>query len=255
MDLVKVPSAERLGVMFVDLDGAAGSIDSWLAPLRALIGQDFAIDAVVAARDADGTALIEERTVRANWKTYQENASINVLHESFTHELYHKSPEVPRIANGKPKFTNHLDGSLVAFSYADEDTANTYERLPLPHAGLAPDRPPRRGYFATLYPNINVPTHSVFVKVNLCVPMAPAESRLHHLFFFRPEAVTRPDFNAIERHLRESFHQVYGEDKVAIEAVQKARASPVARQHFYAPLWDAQHHRFNQLVLDDLERP
>jgi choline monooxygenase len=253
-DLIEVRSAVRLGTLFVDMDGQAGDIDAWLRPLLDLIGRDFAHAALVPAVDPDGRALIEERTVRANWKTYQENASINVLHEAFTHELYRKSPEVPRIEGGRTKFTVHLDGCLVAFSYADEDTANTYEKLPLPHAGPAPDRPPGRGYFATLYPNINVPCHSVFVKVNICIPVGPAESRIHHLFLFRPEAVARPDFGAIEHRLRTSFHQVYGEDRVAIEAVQKARASPVARQHYYAPLWDAQHHRFNQLVLADLER-
>ncbi len=38
-----------------------------------------------------------------------------------------------------------------------------------------------------------------------------------------------------------------------IEAVQSARRSPVWRQHYYAPFWDRLHHRFNQLVMEDME--
>jgi hypothetical protein len=42
------------------------------------------------------------------------------------------------------------------------------------------------------------------------------------------------------------------EDGAICEAVQKARRSPVYRDHFYAPFWDQLHHRFNQLLVDDL---
>jgi len=38
----------------------------------------------------------------------------------------------------------------------------------------------------------------------------------------------------------------------ALEAIQKARHSPVYRNHFYVPFWDALHHRFNQLLAKDL---
>ena len=57
-----------------------------------------------------------------------------------------------------------------------------------------------------------------------------------------------------EGAVQKVFDIIHTEDRVAIEAVQKGRASPVWRQHFYAPFWDALHHRFNQLVMADMEK-
>jgi hypothetical protein len=50
------------------------------------------------------------------------------------------------------------------------------------------------------------------------------------------------------------FDVVHREDQTAIEEVQRARRSPVWQQHYYAPFWDALHHRFNQLVMMDMDK-
>lgn len=70
-----------------------------------------------------------------------------------------------------------------------------------------------------------------------------------------PQAVdpAGPNADAVKA-LEGFFDIVREEDRLAIEAVQRARSSPVWRQHFYAPFWDALHHRFNQLVMEDMER-
>ena len=48
---------------------------------------------------------------------------------------------------------------------------------------------------------------------------------------------------------------MFEEDRVAIEAVQRARGSPVWCRHFYAPFWDELHYAMNNLVADDVSRP
>ena len=254
-DLVEVRSEERLGVLFVDLGGEAGDIDSWLRPWRDLVSGEFAIDRLVPAVDGEGRPLIERRAVNSNWKTYQENASINLLHEAFTHAIYRRSAEVPRVGPGrKPRFELSMEGSLLAFAHSRRMSGKTYDPIRLPTAGHDGAVQPEWGYFTTLYPNINVPLLDAFAKVNIAIPAAPGVTELRHLRFYAPEAVAHPDFAAEERLVQETFDLIHHEDRLAIEAVQSARRSPVWRQHYYAPFWDRLHHRFNQLVMADMEQ-
>jgi len=254
-NLVEVRSEVRLGTLFVNLDGQAGDIDAWLAPWMDTVSRDYDVARLVPARDRDGKPLIETRTVRSNWKTYQENASINLLHEAFTHDLYRKSPEVPRVdADGKPTFELFMEGALVAFGHSRQKSGKTYDPIGLPTAGHDIQRQPDWGYFTTVFPNINVPLLDAFMKVNIALPAGPGETRLQHLRFYSPEALADPTFQDEEAAVQALFDTIHYEDKLAIEAVQEARASPVWRQHFYAPFWDALHHRFNQLVMAEMER-
>jgi len=253
-DLVEIRSEVRIGTVFVDLDGAAGDIDEWLKPWHEAVGGHYAVDMLMPAVDEEGRPLIEERTVAVNWKTYQENASINILHEGFTHELYRKSPEIPRIdEQGNPRFRIHLGGCLLAFSHERSQTGQTYDPISLPSAGHDPARQPDLGFFSTLYPNINVPLLDAMIKVNIVIPVTPDLTKLMHLRFYRPEALRAPNFQHEERAVQKLFDVVHTEDQLAIEAVQRGRSSPVWRQHYYAPFWDALHHRFNQLLMSDLE--
>jgi phenylpropionate dioxygenase-like ring-hydroxylating dioxygenase large terminal subunit len=199
--------------------------------------------------------LIETRTVDANWKTYQENASINILHEAFTHALYRKSPEVPHVdANGTPTFELFMDAGLIAFGHSRAMSGKTYDPIHLPSAGHDVRRQPEWGYFTTLFPNLNVPLLDAFIKVNIAIPVAPGRTQLQHLRFYSPEALADPRFQDEEKAVQTLFDVIHHEDRIAIEAVQAARTSPVWRQHFYAPFWDALHHRFNQLVITDMMR-
>ena len=255
-DLAPVRSVVRLGALMINLDRRAEDIDDWLTPWHALVDDHYAVDQLVPAVDADGAPLIETRTVNANWKTYQENASINLLHEAFTHDLYRKSPEVPRVDDdGNPLFILRMEGALVAFGHSRCDSGATYEPVRLPSAGHDPDRDPDYGFFTTLYPGVNVPLLDSMIKVNLVVPLSAGVTQLHHLRFYRPEAIATPQFQEEEKALQTLFDTVHYEDQLAIEAVQKARHSPVHQQHYYAPFWDELHHRFNQLVMTDMETP
>ena len=254
-DLVEVRSGVSIGVLFINLDGQAQSLDSWLQPWRNRVNNDYAIDALVPATHSEGKPLIETRCVEANWKTYQENASINILHEAFTHDLYRKSPEVPRVdSDGKPTFEIWTEDCLVAFGHSRRHSGQTYDPINLPSAGHDPMRLPDYGYFTTHFPNINVPLLDSMIKVNIVIPLAPGKTYLQHLRFYRPEAVSAANFETEERALQALFDVVHYEDQLAIEAVQKARSSPVWQQHYYAPFWDTLHHRFNQLVMQDLEK-
>ncbi|MGB3312914.1 MAG: SRPBCC family protein [Albidovulum sp.] len=255
-DLAPIACEERMGVVFINMSGTAAPIDEMLAPWRKLVGEHYAIDRLVPARDASGKPLVERRVIKGNWKTYQENASINQLHASFTHAIYRNSPDVPRVdSEGNPLFSRTVDGPVLAFQHLAKNSAKTFEKLKLATAGHDPERMPDWGFFTTIYPNVNAPLLEYYIKVNLSIPIAPGLTETAHLRFFAPEALKSEAFQNEETVvLKALFDEVHQEDTVAIEAVQSARRSPAFRQHYYAPFWDQLHHRFNQLVLEDMER-
>ena len=250
-DLVEIRSECRLGMLFVDLGARAGKLDDHLAPLYRLL-DEYALDRAVPVEDDDVLARAG-RTVDANWKTYLENASINILHEGFTHEAYRRSPDVPRARGGEKNFFTVRDGPLLAFGFRMSDVANTYALGgDTPHLGHSPSTPPGKGYFVTLYPNIAIPIRVNMFRLGICLPESPGRSRILHCGNFHPDAAASAGFAAYHRGLAERYARVYDEDRIAIEAVQRARTSPVWRQHFYTPFWDELHYGLDNLVADDL---
>ena len=254
VDLAEVRSATRFGIVFIDLGGGAGDIDDYLAPLRACLGE-YDMEATVQVKDGDGPWANHGRVLETNWKTYLENAAINILHEGFTHELYRKSPDVPRVTGGKPDFFTVLDGPCTAFGYDIAGTDKTYWRdETIPHMGAAPDRPPTNGYFLTYYPNLVIPIRWNMARANICIPEAAGRTPLYHMSYFHRDAPQSDAFADYHQRIVGGFTKVYAEDGRAVEAVQKARHSPAYQSHYYAPFWDALHHHFNILVADDLAR-
>ena len=250
-DLVEIRSACRFGVLFIDLGGGAESLDAYLAPLYRLL-DEYDLDNTVQVEDDDSLAR-SGRTVDANWKTYLENAAINVLHESFTHEAYRRSPDVPRVRDGEKTFFTVRDRNLLAFGFRMKDVASTYASGDdTPHLGRSRSTPPTKGFFVTLYPNLVLPIRVNMFRLGICLPEAPARTRIVQCSTFSAAAPGHADFAAYHRGLAERYQRVYDEDRVAIEAVQRARLSPVWQQHFYAPFWDDLHHGLNNLVADDL---
>lgn len=251
-NLAKVRAETRLGMVFVNLGGGAQPIDQHLAPmLQELDEYDLAV--AIPVEDDAGEMARTGRTVASNWKTYLENAAINVLHEAFTHESYRQSPEVPRVKSGTKTYFDVARGPLMALGYELKGFAKTYGLTrDIPHLGHAPKAPPRNGYFLTYFPNVVMPIRLNMFRLNICLPERPGVTRLLHCSFVHPTVATGTEFKVFHRSLVERFHNAYQEDKVAIEAVQAARRSPAFTQHFYAPFWDVQHHHFNQLVMERL---
>ena len=79
-------------------------------------------------RDANSNLLTDNEDLATNWKTHYENWAVNVLHESFTHEIYAESSQIPRVnAQGEKTYEEYIDGYLTALSYREADFAETYE--------------------------------------------------------------------------------------------------------------------------------
>lgn len=253
-DLVEIRTETRLDVVFVNLDGGAPSIDDHLAPLLEET-KEYDMAGAVPVEDDNGVLAREGRFLATNWKTYLENTAVNVLHEAFTHESYRKSPEVPRVKDGRKTYEDVARGPLMALKYGMADFARTYESGgATPHLGKDRGKPPAHGYFITYFPNLVMPFRRNMFRVNICLPEGPARTRLLHCGYFHPDAPGHPEFPDYHRTLVGRYRTAYAEDGAAVEAVQRARHSPAWTQHFYAPFWDIQHHHLNRLVADDLMR-
>lgn len=250
-DLVELRSATRLGVVWVDLGGKAGDLDRYLRPLRRLLA-DYDLDSLIQVED-DEVLARQGRTLKTNWKTYLENAAINILHESFTHESYRESPDVPRVRDGKKTYCLNIEGALLAFGFDMQEVAQTYPSGGgTPHLGKNRESPPQRGYFITYYPNVVISIRPDMMRLNICVPESAGLTRIFHCGYFHPDAPSHPDFKSFHQRIVSGSWEAYREDGLIVEAVQKARRSPVWVQHFFAPFWDDLHYALTNLVVDDL---
>lgn len=255
-DLVEVRSDTALGIVFIDLSGAAGLFDVQIEPLRKLLSEYRTADLDIG-RDENGNPLIDGEDLATNWKTHYENWAINVLHEGFTHEIYAESPQIPRVnAAGEKTYIEHVDGALMALSYRERDFAETYalDDLPFPHLGLDPDALPERAFIGSLFPNLHMAVFPYFIHCIIAYPVSAGRTRTLRAQFYDAASASHPDYLEVRLEHQQEFKQAGLEDARITEAVQKARRSPVCTQQFYSPFWDNMHYQFSNTVLNALER-
>ena len=107
--------------------------------------------------------------------------------------------------------------------------ASTYASgVGTPHLGRLRTRPPAKGFFVTLYPNVAMPIRVNMFRLGICLPEAPGRSRILQCGNVHPDAPAHSDFSAYHCGLAERYERVYEEDRIAIEAVQRAELAGVA---------------------------
>ncbi|MDG2211768.1 MAG: aromatic ring-hydroxylating dioxygenase subunit alpha [Acidimicrobiales bacterium] len=251
--LVEIGIAEAVGIVFVDLfpDVAKPAFDDHVAPLLALLDQ-VAVDDLRLARGSDGEPDVFEASIRTNWKTFVENDCLNILHESFTHDLYRASPEVPRVTpDGSARFKAECDGNVMGFSYAETDVVATYPEIDLPDIGTS--GPLTRGLFAQLYPNVSIAMIPTMIAPVLQFPERAGLTRVRGASLVHLD-VAGPAHAAARATANDVFADAAAEDIVVVEGIQAVRASPARDTGFYSPFWDRPHYEFSKRVAADLER-
>ena len=248
-DLVEVTSETWLGALWVNLAADPEPFVSHIAPAERVLSEYRLDDLAVGCTTGEEPA-VGRGDLHANWKTFLENACVNVLHESFVHRTYRESPQVPRVgADGTPTWFHDLDRNLLTFGYRRADFADTYQFPPLPHIGAREE--PRHEYFLTLYPNLVISTGAEHVLVAMVLPLSPGRCEVSTILLFDPSVAAGSAANTI----RGIYEEAVREDSVVMEAVQKARRSPAFPSQFYSPAWDTLHYHMTQMILDDLETP
>ena len=252
-DLKELQVETRFGVVFVNISGTAEPFHDFIASFDKTLSE-FDPNSLQCVAEADGVAHVSENLEATNWKQYNENFSVNILHESFTHALYNKSPEVPRMsASGEKKFRVHEGHNMFGFSYDVDHVQKTYGLPPLPHIGF-PGAPPKRGHFAFLYPNLSAAVMQSLIVFTIAMPIAPDQTKLLTTYHFHPDTIADESFDQLLEGLAEGFGEAAVEDGHVMAAIQKARRSPAFGSQFYSPYWDEGYYRYNNRLLDDLER-
>ena len=253
-DLAEVRSAIWQGIVFVNISGNAEPFGDYIKPVSGLLAE-YDLDLLEIARGADGEPNICEGMITTNWKTYCENACINILHEGFTHRMYRESSDVPRVdEKGNKRFRPITDGALVGFEYDDAALTDTYPEFPFPPLGRDRQQPPVKGYFLTLYPNLYLAVMPSIIEIGVALPDGPDKTVDWRGYYCHKDAARDPKMVHGLDSVADLYIEAGEEDNTVTEAVQKARRSPVFTQHYFSPFWDEPHYHFTQLVLDDLTR-
>jgi choline monooxygenase len=242
--------AEFMLTVFVCLDPQEPDLGEHVAPILRQFSE-YDLEGLAPGRDASGRAIVSVRRRRTNWKTFCENAALNVLHESFVHALYAASPEVPRVDHlGTPTFESLVDRRLLALAFDERKFRETYPETDLKHVGKM--AAPTRACFATLYPNFYFSLSPATVEISVVLPEGPDGLVERQALLYQVDEAQSPASLASRQLMTTLFEDAAAEDARITEAVHSARASPAYSQKFYSPFWDRLHYSLNQLILDDL---
>ena len=110
-------------------------------------------------------------------------------------------------------------------------------------------------YILNIYPNLCLLVFPTRVRIGILVPKSAESSEWLIASYFAGEAATRSEFRDLREQAQAASLEAQREDDVICEAVQRARRSPAHRRFIYSPFWETMHHDFNNMILDDLERP
>ena len=252
VDLVEVACDTFLGAVFINLGEAPGDFAACVAPIMRQFSE-YDLELLAPGTDEKGIPLVTTHERQCNWKTFYENSALNILHESFVHDFYSISPEVPRIkADGVPSFSNIIDEGLLALGFDKADFEATYFDTGLLHVGKN-GQVPNRECFGTLYPNFYISFAPTYVEVTCLLPDGPGRVFERQAILYHKDVASDPAFAKLRRFMSGVFDGASAEDGRICEAVQGARKSPVFDQKFYSPFWDELHYRLNKRILDDLE--
>ncbi len=258
-DLQEIRSGIWQDIVFMDLSRACDDLEEHLSPVLELFA-DHELDSFRLAFDSPDGDGIQRRKPAANWKTLWENYAANVLHAGFVHEQYRRSPDVPMVdKNARKTFDEINDGVLKGVGFETASLTGAYPSGPsmeIPKMLRKSDgRPIDKSYILNVYPNLCLLVFPTRIRIGILVPKSATNCEWLIASYFSGDAATDEAFRGLREQSQAASLEAQREDDVICEAVQRARRSPAHRSFIYSPFWEAMHHDFNIMILDDLERP
>lgn len=238
LGLIEVPSAEYLGVVFVNLDGAAGPFEDYAAELRARWAEfdrplHFA---------PDGLFTLD---VTCNWKlaveNYCESYHLPWVHpglNSYSRLEDHYHIEAPGAHSGQ--------GTLVYRPMLDESG----RRFPL-FPGLSAKWDEGAEYVA-LYPNVLFGVHKDHTFAIILEPKGTERTVEHIALFYADEAVLTPPFDEMRARNAALWKSVFVEDVFVVEGMQAGRHAGRFDGGRFSPVMDSPTHCFHAWAAERL---
>ena len=253
-DLIPIPVTEWMGTIFLYLGNHPVPFDQQYSAVLTHL-EKIALDELEIGENEDGSPMVSELPIRANWKTVYENYSPNVYHESFVHAMYKRSPHSPRVdKNGVKTYTeiNHPSGYL-GLCYDNKIGASLYGETRLPEIRNKDGSRNSINTIANAFPNWVTTMLGDAARISIFLPDGPELGMQKVATFFHKSGSRDPALSKDREHAMKMGILARKEDNQICESVQRARHSPVAKSQFYNPFWDAMHYTLNNLILDKLE--
>ena len=242
--LVAVPAASRAGFAFVNVDGAAAPIDTWLGDFEA-VHRPWRLGDLI-------TASSREFEVRCNWKIFLEVINeyyhLQKVHPG-TFSVYYASPDpLDKVAgNFSTQFGEHRGVSSTG--KVDDGTQ------PLPPLPGLSGRNLLGTRYSWVYPNLTFAASIDAVWIFEAMPLSPALTRVNMTVCFPQSSVEQADFatklSAYERRMEAGL----AEDISVIETQQRGLSSSLARAGRYSPLYEPRVHAFHCWIAQLLSQP
>ena len=255
--LVPVRCGEWNHVIFVNLDDNAAPLEEYVAPME----REFSHLEIDALECGYRTSW----EFKANWKLVMDNWE--VYHHVWVHEgIFERMSDEVDLETGEPYTDTVVDGAVMALrANAGRperrlDTAADGTTLPpLPtRAGVRQ----KHGMANAVLPNSTLTLGPSAYVPGIYVPVAPGVTRAEMAWYFAPEAATGPEHAAardaaIDRWIGpgRSLSDQRGlrpQDHRCMELQQAARASPVADDVKFSPVWEEGVRYFQTWLVDQL---
>ena len=247
LGLRPVRSAVWFDLIFIDLSGEAADFETFIRPL-AERWELFAGNTLYHGGDEGSFDL----TVRCNWKLAVENYC----------ESYHL-PWVHPGLNSYSKLEDH-DNIVDAGLFSGQGTRVYDPRLTkdgrrFPDFPSLADAPPpaadiwrTRAEYVALYPNLLLGIHRDHFFAIRLEPIDHENTIEHVEIYFADESALGEDMADLRRTLKSMWHEVFVEDIVVVEGMQRGRASPAFQGGVFSPVMDEATHAFHRWAAEKL---
>lgn len=231
LGLVELPSAEYLGVVFVNVDRKAAPFEEVFAPLMARWAE---FQKSLSFGGAESEFNIE---IAANWKLAVENYC----------ESYHL-PWVHPGLNAYSRLEDHYN--VEEDSYFGQGTL--VYRAPLSEDGQSfptfadlSDKWDSAAEYLVAAPNVLFGVHRDHVFAMLLEPQSVSTTLERVAIFYADESACGDDYAALRRSNAQLWRSVFDEDIAVVEGMQRGRAAPNFDGGAFSPAMDGPTHAFH----------
>lgn len=256
--LIPVRSGVFNHVVFVNLGGAAASLEQHFAPALSSLG----------SVDLDSWQLAYRVTweFRANWKLVLENWEN--YHHVWVHEgVFSKMTEEVNPATGECYTESVPDGNVLVLRRKSGAPPRS-AAAPLSSAGSLPHVPGRAGRAAftgqttAVLPNVTMTMGPVVYAPVIYIPLGPDRTRASMAWYFAGDGATDPALQQLREatldrwigptRRMEDGAGLRAQDLRCLELQQIARASPAADLTRFSPVWEPNVYHFQNWVVGRL---
>ncbi len=240
--LKEVRSAQWMGIIFINLSGAGESFTDFIGPLNQR-WEAFTGAGVMEKLHVASTYSNTELAITANWKFALENYC----------EAYHLPWVHPNLNSYSPlnqhenlEINEYMTGQVTLNYTLAEASGHT-----LPKFAAWPSDKHSYGEYVSLYPNLLLGMQVDHAFAVILQPHSPSTTLEKLQIAYVNEEATQQSMQACREAVMASWRLVFEEDAVAVEGMQRGRASPGFKGGVFSPVLDSPSHAFHKWVADN----